>query len=221
MPHAAFAAARLACRAQLAGPAAPRARHVESHLSRLLPNRSRSAAPRAGLRRAHRARPVARWADFQARNGKFLHRAAHGIPEIDLHLVLEVSTRLMLRFHAAGAASALEKLAEQIAEAGTTACRARAAAKIKSTEIKIDVRSPSIGARSTWTAWWNIVAVEAVLVVHLPLLRVGQHVVGFLQLLEFFFRGFVAGIQVGMILARQLAKCRTNILRVCLPRHPK
>jgi len=65
----------------------------------------------------------------------------------------------------------------------------------------------------------KIVAVETVLVVHLTLLRVGEHVVGFLKLLELFFRGFVTGIEVGMVFARQLAERRTNILGAGFPRY--
>jgi len=44
---------------------------------------------------------------------------------------------------------------------------------------------------------------KAKLIVHLPLLGVGQYVVGFLHLLELFFRGFVAGVKVGMIFTRE------------------
>ena len=51
----------------------------------------------------------------------------------------------------------------------------------------------------------TVVGIEAELIVHLALLRVAQDVVGFLDLLEALLGGFVAGIQVGMILARQLA----------------
>ena len=95
--------------------------------------------------------------------------------------------------------------------------RARSPAKIESAKIKIDVL-PVAGGRSG-TSRRNIVAVEAVLVVHLPLLRIGQHVVGFLQLLEFFLRGFVARIQIGVVLPRQFPKRRANILRAGFPRH--
>ena len=44
---------------------------------------------------------------------------------------------------------------------------------------------------------------EAELIVHLAFLCVREDVVSFLHLLELLFRGFVAGVQVGMILARK------------------
>src|SRR5580704_14571925 len=48
-------------------------------------------------------------------------------------------------------------------------------------------------------------SVESELVVHLPLLRIRKDVVGFLNLFEFFFRGFIARIEVRMVLAREFA----------------
>src|SRR5258708_1396362 len=97
--------------------------------------------------------------------------------------------------------------------------RPPAAAKIKSPKIKVDVGRSVVRARSSRPARWKVVAVEAVLVVHLPLFGIGEDIVGFLQLLEFFFRGFVAWIQIRVILPRQLAKRRTDILGARLPRH--
>src|SRR5579871_2968179 len=47
--------------------------------------------------------------------------------------------------------------------------------------------------------------VLAELVVTAAFLRVGEDLVGFVNLLEFFFRGFVSGIDVGMMLPRELA----------------
>ncbi len=154
-----------------------------------------------------------------------LYCAAHCVPEIDLDLIFQVSARLVLHFHFRAAAPAKE-LAEQIAETRSPARAARctrcalAAPEIKSAKIKIDVRAAVIAARR-WTtrAWLEIVAVESVLVIHLSLLRVRQHVVRFLQLLEFLFRAFVPRIKVRMILPRQLTKRRTNILRARLSRN--
>src|SRR5207249_11595367 len=101
---------------------------------------------------------------------------------------------------------------EEVAEARSAAGCAGAAAKIKSIKIKVDVLLPSVGARPAWSARRKVFAVETVLVVHLPLLGIGEDVVGFLQLLEFFFRRFVSRVQVRVIFPRQLAKCRANIL---------
>ena len=53
--------------------------------------------------------------------------------------------------------------------------------------------------------------VETELVVHLALLGVGKNFVGFLDLLELFLGGLVAGIQVGMIFARELAVGGANV----------
>ena len=61
--------------------------------------------------------------------------------------------------------------------------------------------------------------VESELVVHLTLLGVGKNFVGFLDLLKFFFGGFVAGIQVGMIFARQLAVGCADVLHRGFARH--
>src|SRR6266850_1100870 len=219
-PHAPFAAAGLACGSKLARSAAARARHVELHLAGLLLNRSRSMASRARLRRAHRSCSMTGLAGIQARDGEFLHRAAHGIPEIDLDLVFQVAARFVLRFHRGTSAAATEKLAEEITEACSAARCSRPAAEIESTEVKINIwRFAVPSLTSSGSAGRNVVAVKAVLVVDLSLLRIGEHVVGFLQLLEFFFRGLVAGIQVRVILSRQLAKRRANILRRRFARH--
>ncbi len=61
--------------------------------------------------------------------------------------------------------------------------------------------------------------IEPKLVEHLPLLGVRKNFVRFLDLLEFFFRGFVAGIQVGMIFTRKFTVSRANILYGRLARH--
>ncbi len=64
------------------------------------------------------------------------------------------------------------------------------------------------GARS-WpaarTARRNVVGVETVLIVDLALLGIAQDVVSFLDFLEALLGGFIAGVQIRMILARQLA----------------
>src|SRR5580658_8036857 len=60
-------------------------------------------------------------------------------------------------------------------------------------------------------------SLKAELIVHLALLRIRKDVVGFLHLLEFFFRGFVAGIQVRMIFARKLPVSLANFLLYSLP----
>src|SRR5207249_2488876 len=58
----------------------------------------------------------------------------------------------------------------------------------------------------------DVVRVVAELVVDLAFLRIAEDVVRFRDLLEFFFRCLVAGIDVGMVFARQLAKSLTNLV---------
>src|SRR4029077_15869705 len=145
------------------------------------------------------------------------HRAADGIPEINLNLVFEVVSGLLFRLHLSPATAA-EKLAEQITEVSPAAGATRPAAKIESAKIKVDVGIPAFGPCPAGSAWRKVVAVEAILVVHLPLFRIGENVVRFLKLLELFFRGFVAGIQVGMVFPGELPESRTNILHTRLAR---
>src|SRR5260370_9374662 len=108
-------------RAQVAGPAAPRAWHVEAHLACGLLNRARSPASGAGLRRADGACSMARPASVQPCDRELLHCAAHRIPEINLNLVFQVAAAFGLRLHCGATAPAAEKLAEEIAEAGSAA----------------------------------------------------------------------------------------------------
>ncbi len=164
------------------------------------------------------ARAVARVARVEARDGQFLDGAADGVPEVDFDLVFEVAAGLVFGFRAA-APPAAEKLAEEIAKTCVAALRARAAAKIKAAKIEIDVFSALL-VSGPGTARRNIVAVKAVLVIHLALFCIGKNVVRFLQLLEFFFGGFVAGIQVGMVLAREFAESSANVFRARLFRNP-
>src|SRR5882672_1942917 len=138
-PHAPFAAARLTRGSQLARAAAPCTRHVELHLPGLLLNRPRSVAGRARLRGAHRTRSMTCLARVEPGDRKLFHRAAHGIPEVDLDLVFQVAARFVLRFHPGASAAAAEKLAEEITEACSAARCSRPAAEIESTEVKINI----------------------------------------------------------------------------------
>ena len=89
--------------------------------------------------------------------------------------------------------SPAKELAEEIPEV----CAARAA-EIESAKIEVSAR---VLLRRDGASAFGI---EAKLIVHLPFFGIRKDVVGFLNLLEFFFRGFVAGVQVRMILAGQL-----------------
>src|SRR5580692_6561502 len=199
----AFAAARWADLANFAGAATARAGNVEFHFAGSL---------------LDGARAVARLAGVEARDGQFFDGAADGIPKVDFDLIFKVAAGLVFRFLAA-AAPAAEKLAEEIAETRVAALCSRAAAKIKAVEIEIDTFAVLLPSSSR-TAGRNVVAVEAVLVVHLTFFRVGEDVVGFLQLLEFFLAGFIARVEIGMVFAREFAESRANIFRVGLLRDP-
>src|SRR5205823_12766267 len=109
-----------------------------------------------------------------------------------LRLVFRVAARFVFRLCGPTAAPA-KKLAEKVAEARSPACPAGSAAKIKSAKIEIHAGVGRASLPSGVPARRQILAVEAVLVVHLPLFRVGEHVIGFLDLLEFFLRGLVTG----------------------------
>ena len=104
-----------------------------------------------------------------------------------------------------GRPAAAEELAEQIAEAGSGA--PSPSPEIESAEIEMHVA----GVRSLGhsAGAWRF---EAELIVHLAFFGVGKDVVSFLHLLELFFRGFIAGIQVGMIFSRELSVSLTDFL---------
>ena len=104
-------------------------------------------------------------------------------------------------------AASAKILAEEIAKARTAARAATASSKIESPEIEMHLSAlarPRHAARAR--------RLKAELIVHLAFLGVGQNVVGFLHLLEFFFRGFVAGIQIRVIFARKFPVGRTDFL---------
>src|SRR5436309_3100401 len=61
--------------------------------------------------------------------------------------------------------------------------------------------------------------VLAELVVQLPLLRVREHLMGFRQLLEACLRLLVAGVQIGVVLACELAEGGGDLLLRRRPRH--
>ncbi len=61
--------------------------------------------------------------------------------------------------------------------------------------------------------------IEAELIVHLPFFAIGKDIVGFLYLLELFFRRFVAGIQVWMIPAGKFSVGLANLFLAGLAAH--
>src|SRR5690348_1517958 len=207
--HAALAAASLAGGAKFAGAAAARARDVEAHLSGGLLNGAFAFAGGAHLRTAHGAGAVASVAGVHASDLHFLDGAANGVPEIDLDLVFKVAAALGFHFGRGGAATAAEELSKEIAEAG--AASSASAAEIEPAEIEIDALISRLRPLAV-TFGRKILTVEAVLVIHLALFGVGENVVGFLKLLEFFLGSLVTGIEVGVVSARELAKGGANVL---------
>jgi hypothetical protein len=105
--------------------------------------------------------------------------------ERDLHRVAEVAAAIHLLAAGATAAAVAEDVAEDVAERLGKAAEALGAA---ATEVGVD-------------------AGVAILVVGGALLRVGQHLVGFLGLLEAFLRRLRGGtlVAVRVVLHRQLA----------------
>src|SRR5207244_2240292 len=76
-------------------------------------------------------------------------------------------------------------------------------------------------ARSAITARRHLRPHLAELIVLGALVRLGQHVVGFLDLLELLFGLLIAWIQVGVMLARQLPIRFLYVFLGCIPSHPQ
>src|SRR5262249_39051541 len=178
----------------------------------------RAVAGRTNLRRSDCSGAMACFARIKPSDLQFLYAAADRVPKINFELILKRAAFFGFLFDCAATTAAAKKLAEQIAETRSACAALASAAKIEAAEVEINVAP---GAARAVVARRHVLAVKAVLIVHLALLRVRENVVGFLQLLEFFFGGFVAGIQIGMVFAREFAECRTNILGGRFARHAK
>src|SRR5581483_1361122 len=134
-------------------------------------------------------------------------RTFESLPEIDIECVLQVGTllrRLGLFF-----ALPTEKLREDVAKtAGLAFAAGRLLAEvigeIEAAEVHVRL-GPSAAPCTRPRARETVRRIEAVLVVHLALLRIAQNVICFLYVLETLFGRFITGIQIRMILARQLA----------------
>ena len=82
-------------------------------------------------------------------------------------------------------------------------------------------RREAAAESSAWTAgprisfgrsWIYVVGVETDLIVDLPLLGIAEHVVRFRDRLELLLRRFISGVDVRVILPRQLAKSFADVL---------
>ena len=141
-----------------------------------------ATAGRAGRwRRAFlRAGTIARLAVDQCRNADIHRRAAHRFFQIQLQGVAQVAATLSA---ATGtAATATEEITEDI------------------TKDVREVLTAETGATPTHA---RVDAGMAVLIVRRTLARVGQHFIGLVGLFEHFFRRFVIGITVRVVLHRQ------------------
>src|SRR5579883_496723 len=143
--------------------------------------------------------------------------ASNRLPEIDVEPVFEIRAALGLLLRGGRASAPAEKAAEDVAE--RTASEAFAffrARLLLLTHVFGEIESAESGSAALAAAaiGRNVGRIESVLVVDLALLFVVQYVVGFLNVLEPLFGGFVAGVQIGVILSRQLAISFAYLLRI-------
>ena len=161
------------------------------------------------------------------------HRALDGLPEADVHLIFQVVARFgTLHLLAAPAA---EDVGEDVAE---PACASRPASgstrtfgevvEVEAAEIERHFLGVSARSARAWAAGppnppaatvglgcgrIDVVGVEAELIVNLALLGIAEDVVGFGKRLELFLGRLIAGIHIGVILARQLAEGLADVVR--------
>src|SRR5581483_7799157 len=240
--HHAFAAAHRTNGPVLTRAAAARARHVELHASALLRDLAGAVALRTRPRLFEKSDAVAVRTCVLARDAEAQHGAADRLPEVHSDLVFEVAARLRaFGLHAAtiedagedvaeparpaarsARASASASTLEQVGEVETAeveaAALSAASARASGVAAAKPARTGAAGLSATARVRFgrcriNVVAVEAELIVNPALLGIAEDVVRFRDLLELFFRGLVAGIDVGVILARQLAKRLADVLR--------
>src|ERR1700730_10667520 len=130
--------------------------------------------------------------------------------DVRLHVVAALCAHLPASKSAAAKcrppAAAAKKLLEEIAEAGAVEfeldATVAAAIAIESAAWLALLRSPV-----RWRLKSSrLVPIGAELIVLLALLRIAQHLVSFINLLEFFFSGLFILRDIGMIFARQLAE---------------
>ena len=214
---------------------AARTGNIELHPPAGLRDLAFAAALRAGSSRFDKALAVALQAGITASNIQPHHAAANRRPEGHVDLVFEVGAGLGTFL--CGAAAPAENSGENILEtsaAGAAGFSSPAAFEHvgKVETAKIEVRSPARDRRdlrenpgpgavraasgprvSLGRRGIDVVGVEPDLIVNLALLGIAQNFVGFGKRLELLFRRLVARVDVGMILAGQLAKCLANIVR--------
>src|SRR5690348_12160932 len=227
--HASVASACWTGIPQFAAAAATRTGQVEAHRARHLAHVPRALALRTGHfagTRGVRARTVTGAAHVVARYVDARLRAADRLPEIDVHHVFEIAALFRLRLPAA--ASAIEELRKDVPKSPTAAAprlgppagsRARSAGprekvrKIEPRKVHVGLRTSALLPERPLPRITAVFRIEAELVVHLPLLRIAQNVIGFLNVLEPLLGRLVAGVEVGMVFPRQLAVGLPNLVR--------
>ena len=171
---------------------------------------------------------MARFACLLARDAQFDLRTADGLPKIDIQSVFEIGSTLGVSgLTGTGRTAAAEKLTENIPEAagcplfffearhGPTALLALLLLAEKLGKVKtLKIRAAWGPGTSVPAIGRNVVRIETELVVNLLLVVVAQNVVSFLNLFEAFFGRFIAGVQVWVKLARELAVRLAYLVRV-------
>src|ERR1035438_2755244 len=214
--------------AQFTGTAAARAGEVELHGAGHLADVSRAFALLAnGFAAASGAGAAAGVANLVAVDIDARLGALDGLPEVDVHDVLEVAA--LFGFGLGGLAASAKELRKDVAEAagagmGPSGTVARAAGRTRIGEIEtaeIEMRAARLAAsrRSLPGGGSAVFGVEAELVVHGTLLGVAEHVVGFLDVLEAVLGGLVTGVEVRVVFASELAIGLADLLRVGFARY--
>ena len=115
-------------------------------------------------------------------------------------------------------AIAVEELTKNIFESAAASARVgfgfgslKHLRKIETIEVHVGMASASAAARRR-AGGEPVVGIETHLVVHLPLLGITQDVIGFLDILEAVFGGFVSWIQIRMVLSGELPVSLADIV---------
>jgi hypothetical protein len=110
-----------------------------------------------------------------------------------------------------GLASTAKKLFEEITE--TSAAEFEFDAAVVAGRVATESAARLLRAPTRWRLKSpRPVPISAQLVVFLPLLRIAQDFVGFVELFEFLFRRCLVLVDVGMVLARQFSEGLLNLV---------
>ena len=162
-------------------------------------------------------------ANFLALDFEASDPAANGCPEIDVDLVFEVGAGLRALGGWRSLENMPEKMSRKLPQPGLRRLhRRRLFREIESAEVEGDAFLLCTASACCRTAGpgcgfsgggIDLIGIEAELVVDFAFLLVAQDVVGFGDFLELLFGLFVAGIDVGMVFTRELAKRFADLVR--------